>query len=53
MLQKLEFSNDSCKELVISSLKEVNTLRNKLAHEAHFNIEESDLTPWASRVLTT
>ena len=50
-LGKLEVKNTTKRDLVVSFLKEINTIRNKLAHEFDFDINKEGLESWALNVL--
>ncbi|MFY9310774.1 MAG: hypothetical protein WAQ28_17135 [Bacteroidia bacterium] len=50
-LETCNFENKRRKEFIILSLIEINKLRNKLAHEIRFNIENGEFEMWASNIL--
>jgi hypothetical protein len=50
--ETLEIENKMKKEFIVSSLKEINKLRNKVAHEFHFNIGNGEFEVWASDILS-
>ncbi len=51
VLNKINFDNNKNKKIVISSLTELNKLRNKLAHELLFDIRNGELGSWSSNIL--
>lgn len=50
-LEKVSCPNDRNKTFIISSLQELNRLRNKMAHEFHFDINNKEFEVWASSIL--
>lgn len=50
-LEKISFRETIKKDVIINSLKEVNRLRNKLAHEFNFEISSGDLELWGKNIL--
>ncbi|MCX6237062.1 MAG: hypothetical protein NTY07_05790 [Bacteroidia bacterium] len=51
ILETVDFNDNHKKELIISSLKTLNNLRNKLSHEFQFDINKGELEQWASKIL--
>lgn len=51
VLEKVDFKENPKIELIISSLKVLNNLRNKLAHEFHSDINNGEFEQWASKIL--
>lgn len=50
-LEKIDLENTIKKSLIISSLNDINMLRNKVAHEFYFDIENGGFELWASNIL--
>jgi hypothetical protein len=50
-LEGIEIQDDIRKKFIISSLREINRLRNKVAHEFHFDIANGELEMWAFNIL--
>jgi hypothetical protein len=50
-LENIETKNLSTNEFIILSLKEINRLRNKVAHEFHFDIANGEFEMWANNIL--
>ncbi len=50
-LDMLILENELQKHFIISSLRDLNKLRNKLAHEFHVDLGNGDLQIWASNIL--
>ena len=50
-LKKLSVNEKQKFDLVISLLLEINSLRNKLAHEYFFKIQKGELESWAKKIL--
>ncbi|MFN3446037.1 MAG: hypothetical protein ACK44D_09865 [Bacteroidia bacterium] len=50
-LESIDFKDNFRKGFIVSSLREINKLRNKLAHEFHFDISNGDFEIWAIRIL--
>lgn len=50
-LEKLDFEDKVKKYFIISALKNINKLRNKVAHEFHFDISNGDFELWSSNIL--
>ena len=50
-LKSIEVYNNSDIELVISFLEEINSLRNKLAHEVLYDVENGEFEKWSFSVL--
>lgn len=50
-LEKIDCPNDKSKNFIISSLQELNRLRNKMAHEFHFDINNKEFEVWVSSIL--
>lgn len=48
---KIGFEDVSKKEFIASALVEINRLRNKLAHEFHFEVKNGELQLWSSKIL--
>ena len=51
MIEKIDFDNSIQKDLIVSSLKEINQLRNIFAHEFNFEIKDGRFELWASNIL--
>ena len=51
ILETIDFKDGDKKKLIISSLKTLNNMRNKLAHEFHFDISNGEFEQWASIIL--
>jgi hypothetical protein len=49
--EKIDFLENSKKIIIIRSLRELNKLRNQLAHELHYKIENGDLSSWSFDIL--
>lgn len=50
LLEKYHSDPDERGSFVFSSLKKINRLRNKLAHEVHFDIANGELDTWALEI---
>lgn len=50
-LEKIDVNDNLKKDIIISSLKALNKLRNKIAHEIFFRIEDGELDLLALNVL--
>lgn len=50
-LETFEVEDILKKDFIISSLRGINRMRNNLAHDFHFNIENGDFEIWASNIL--
>ncbi len=50
-LENIEAEDLSEKEFIILSLREINRLRNKVAHEFHFDIDNGEFEMWAINIL--
>lgn len=50
-LESIDFKEKFKREFIVSSLHEINKLRNKLAHEFHFDISNGDFEIWAIKIL--
>lgn len=50
-LESIDFKDKFRHEVIVSSLREINKLRNKLAHEFHFDISNGDFELWAFKIL--
>lgn len=50
-LEKIDFDNSLQKDLIVTSLKEINQLRNIFAHEFNFEIKDGRFELWASNIL--
>lgn len=50
-LEQVSVTNEVKKDFTILSLKTINRLRNKIAHDFHFNIENGEFELWSSNVL--
>lgn len=50
-LNSLKAKDEVKKDFIISMLKKVNLLRNKIAHEFHFNVKNGELEKWAFDIL--
>lgn len=50
-LETLEDNTNLNKNLIISSLREINNLRNKIAHEFNYKISNSEFEIWATNIL--
>jgi len=51
ILENIVPDNCTDKFLIIQSLKELNKLRNKLAHDFHFKMEDEELAQWSQAIL--
>jgi hypothetical protein len=51
VLEKVDFKENPKIGLIIFSLKVLNNLRNKLAHEFHSDINNGEFEQWASKIL--
>lgn len=51
VLEKIEFEDYESQKLVVSALKQLNKLRNKLAHEYSFKVENGELESWSLSIL--
>lgn len=49
--EKISFKNREKKEFIISSLRKLNNLRNRLAHEFNFDVKNGELKLWAVNIL--
>lgn len=50
-LDKINFEDNVRKDFIISSLKSINKLRNRLAHQVYFDIKNEGLDLWAISIL--
>ncbi len=50
-LKNIDFEDNVKKDYIISCLQTINKIRNKLAHELHFNIGNGELEIWSSNIL--
>lgn len=50
-LENINFNNKSANKFIISSLKEINRLRNKVAHDFYFDIADGEFERWSSNTL--
>lgn len=50
-LEKMEVEDQFIKQFIISSLREINTLRNKVAHELLYKISDGEFEKWSLNVL--
>jgi hypothetical protein len=50
-LESVEFEQKSQKVFIILALKKINRLRNKVAHEFHFDIDNGEFETWSSIIL--
>ena len=50
-LESIDVEDVLKKEFIISSLREINRLRNKVAHEFHFDIANGEFEMWAFNIL--
>lgn len=50
LLEKYHSEPDERINFIFSSLKKINRLRNKLAHEVHFEIANGELDSWALEI---
>ncbi len=50
-LEKIKFKNEIKKEIIISSLLSINRLRNKVAHEYTYKLENGEFQLWSARIL--
>jgi 23S rRNA maturation-related 3'-5' exoribonuclease YhaM len=50
--EKIKHSDPNKKIKIIRSLKTINKLRNRLAHEYNFKIENGELAAWSKFILT-
>ena len=51
ILEKCHSLNDKKVQVIIKSLKDLNKLRNELAHEFHFEIANANIEFWASDII--
>ena len=51
ILEQIDFQNSKQKDFIISSLLTLNRLRNKIAHEFHFDIENGEFELWSLEIL--
>jgi len=51
VLESFEVVNKLKMDFIIASLRDINRLRNKVAHEFHFDIENGEFEIWASNIL--
>ena len=51
LFETIETSNQINKDFILSSLKDINRLRNKIAHEYSFDIENGEFEVWALNIL--
>jgi hypothetical protein len=51
IIEKIDFDNSKQKDLIILSLKEINQLRNRFAHEFNFEIKDGRFELWATNIL--
>jgi len=51
ILDKIQFKESIKKNFIVSSLKDINKLRNRLAHEFQFDIKDGELEIWALNIL--
>lgn len=51
LLDKLNVTDRNKLEKVVVALTQINTLRNRLAHEVLFSVDNSDFSYWAIEVL--
>ncbi len=51
VLEKIDFGDNVKKDFIISSLQTVNKLRNKVAHEFHFDIKNGEFELWSLSIL--
>lgn len=49
--EKINFQETEKHKFIVRSLKKVNRLRNNLAHEFHFEIENGELEQWSAEIL--
>jgi hypothetical protein len=49
--ENIDYEDLLKKELIISSLREINRLRNKVAHEFNYDIENGEFEKWAIHIL--
>lgn len=49
--EKLNFPNEKNQAFMSNCLKNINSLRNKLAHEFQFNVENGELEKWSLEIL--
>jgi len=50
-IEKIIVKDNLKRDFITSSLKDINRLRNKIAHEFHFEIENGELELWSSNIL--
>lgn len=50
-LESIDFKDKFRKEFIVSSLREINRLRNKVAHEFIFDIANGEFEIWALKIL--
>lgn len=51
VLENIDFKKNHMKGFIISSLLDLNNLRNKLAHEFNYDIYNGEFEQWASKIL--
>ncbi|MFW0714435.1 hypothetical protein [Pedobacter sp. N23S346] len=50
-LEQTTVNNQDNKKLIIKYLKSINRIRNKIAHDFHFDINNGEFEKWASDIL--
>ncbi len=50
LLDEFVVCNEKKKNFIVSTLKDINSLRNKIAHELNFDIRNGDFADWAKRI---
>jgi len=50
-LEQTTVNNEGNKRLIIQYLKSINRIRNKIAHDFHFDINNGEFEKWASDIL--
>ena len=51
ILDKINLQDNLKKDFIISSLKTLNSLRNKLAHDFYFDINNGEFNDWSENIL--
>lgn len=50
-LEQIATNNEAKKDFTVLALKTINRLRNKIAHEFHFDIKNGEFEVWSSNIL--
>jgi len=51
IIEKIDFDSSPQRDLIVSSLKEINQLRNRFAHEFNFDIKDGRFELWATNII--